>query len=88
MLDSFSIFTRGGALLWTLQFTALRHSPLEAINALIRGCLLEERSSDATFTYTPKTGAQQSLKWTFHNVCEDLLGVVMRHADFSCMVFI
>eukprot|EP00955_Chlamydomonas_euryale_P090593 364557-Chlamydomonas_euryale.AAC.5 len=68
MLDYFAIFTRGGALLWTLQFTTLRHNPLEAINALVRDCLLEERSSDAAFTYAPKAGAAQTLKWTFHNV--------------------
>mmetsp|Transcript_10210 Transcript_10210/g.30822 ORF Transcript_10210/g.30822 Transcript_10210/m.30822 type:complete len:646 (-) Transcript_10210:82-2019(-) len=67
MLDYFAIFTRGGALLWTLQFTTLRHNPLEAINALVRDCLLEERSSDAAFTYAPKAGAAQTLKWTFHN---------------------
>jgi hypothetical protein len=69
MLDYFAIFTKGGALLWTLQFTAaLKHSPIDALNALVRGCLLEERASDAAFTYQPKTGAAQSLKWTFHNV--------------------
>jgi signal recognition particle receptor subunit alpha len=68
MLDAFAVFNRGGALLWTLQFTALRHNPLEALNALIRTCLLEERSGDNTYTYTPKVGAAQSLKWTFHNV--------------------
>ncbi|KAF6256404.1 SRP54-type protein, partial [Scenedesmus sp. NREL 46B-D3] len=56
------------ALLWTLQFTtALKHNPLDALNALIRTCLLEERSGDAAFTYAPKVGAQQALKWTFHN---------------------
>lgn len=68
MLDYFGIFTRGGAFLWTLQFTALRHSPVEALNALVRGCLLEERLSETTFTFTPKQGAAQTLKWTFHNV--------------------
>ncbi|KAF8073223.1 Srpra [Scenedesmus sp. PABB004] len=69
MLDYFAIFTKGGALLWTLQFTtALKHHPLDALNALIRTCLLEERSGDAAFTYTPKAGAAQALKWTFHNV--------------------
>eukprot|EP00798_Chlamydomonas_sp_ICE-L_P027481 gene27481-4787_t len=67
MLDYFGIFSRGGALLWTLQFTALRHSPVEAVNALIRSCLLEERSSEQTFTFAPKSGAHQALKWTFHN---------------------
>lgn len=69
MLDYFAIFTKGGALLWTLQFTtALKHNPLDALNALIRGCLLEERSADSAYTYQPKAGATQSLKWTFHNV--------------------
>lgn len=68
MLDLFAVFTRGGALLWTLQFTALRHSPVEALNTLIRSCLLEERSGDSTFTFVPKAGAHQAMKWTFHNV--------------------
>ena len=69
MLDYFAIFTKGGALLWTLQFTtALKHSPVDALNALIRGCLLEERGAESAFTYQPKAGAAQSLKWTFHNV--------------------
>lgn len=68
MLDYFAVFTRGGALLWTLQFTALRHNPLDALNALIRTCLLEERSSEQTYTFVPKAGAHQALKWTFHNV--------------------
>lgn len=75
MLDYFAIFTKGGALLWTLQFTtaALKQSPVDALNALIRGCLLEERSATSTFTFTPKAGPAQSLKWTFHNVGDDLI---------------
>lgn len=68
MLDFFAIFGRGGALLWSHRFTALRHDPTEALNSLIRDCLLEERSGETTFTYTPKAGAQQAMKWTFHNV--------------------
>ncbi|GIM14007.1 hypothetical protein Vretimale_17022 [Volvox reticuliferus] len=67
MLDFIAAFERGGAVLWMLQFTTLRHSPLDAINALIRGCLLEERLGENTFTYVPKSGAAQALKWTFHN---------------------
>lgn len=75
MLDYFAIFTKGGALLWTLQFTtALKHSPLEALNALIRTCLLEERSGDSAFSYAPKAGAAQALKWTFHNVSRPAAG--------------
>lgn len=68
MLDFFAIFSRGGALLWTLNFTALRHDPVDALNALVRSCLMEERSGVNTFTYMPKTGSHQALKWTFHNV--------------------
>ncbi|GLC40532.1 hypothetical protein PLESTM_001084700 [Pleodorina starrii] len=67
MLDFVAAFERGGAVLWMLQFTTLRHNPLDAINALIRGCLLEERLGENTFTYVPKSGAAQALKWTFHN---------------------
>ncbi|KXZ55716.1 hypothetical protein GPECTOR_2g1266 [Gonium pectorale] len=67
MLDFVAAFERGGAVLWMLQFTTLRHSPLEAINALIRGCLLEERLGENVFTFVPKSGAPQALKWTFHN---------------------
>lgn len=68
MLDYFGIFSKGGALLWTSQFTTLKYNPLDALNALIRACLLEERSGESTFTFVPKTGAAQALKWCYHNV--------------------
>lgn len=68
MLDFVGVFSKGGALLWTVQLATLKHGPLEALNALIRACLLEERSGDGTFTYNPKTGAPQALKWCYHNV--------------------
>lgn len=67
MLDYFAIFTRGGALLWTLQFATLRHNPVEALNALICNILLEEKAGERTYTYVPKNGAHQMLKWTFDN---------------------
>ncbi|PNH11598.1 Signal recognition particle receptor subunit alpha [Tetrabaena socialis] len=67
MLDFVAAFERGGALLWMLQFTTLRHNPVDAINALVRGCLLEERLGENTFSFAPKSGAPQSVKWTFHN---------------------
>jgi signal recognition particle receptor subunit alpha len=67
MLDFVAAFERGGAVLWMLQFAQLRHSPLDAISALVRGCLLEERLGESTFVFTPKSGAAQALKWTFHN---------------------
>lgn len=59
------IFTKGGALLWTWQMAALRGLP---VDALIRTCLLEERSGESSFSYTPPSGAAYTLKWTLHNV--------------------
>jgi hypothetical protein len=68
MLDYFGIFTKGGALLWTLQVTALKHNPVEAINALIRTCLLDEKQGERVFEFQPRGGASQSVKWSFDNV--------------------
>ncbi|KAH7662937.1 signal recognition particle receptor subunit alpha protein [Dioscorea alata] len=61
MLEQLLIFTRGGLILWTCKElgNALKGSP---IDALIRSCLLEERSADASFDYESYT-----LKWSFHN---------------------
>ncbi|KAJ1299219.1 hypothetical protein BS78_01G515000 [Paspalum vaginatum] len=63
MLEELLIFTRGGLILWSscraLGAAALRGSP---IDALIRSCLLEERSADASFSHD-----NYALKWTFHN---------------------
>jgi signal recognition particle receptor subunit alpha len=63
MLEELLIFTRGGLILWSscraLGGAALRGSP---IDALIRSCLLEERSADATFSHD-----NYALKWAFHN---------------------
>ena len=38
MLDYFCIFTKGGALLWTIQLTALRGNP---IDVLVSSALLQ-----------------------------------------------
>ena len=65
MLDTFCIFTKGGALLWTIQLAALRGDP---VNALIRSCLLEERLGESSFSYTPPSGSAYTMKWTLHNV--------------------
>jgi signal recognition particle receptor subunit alpha len=46
---------------------AAPQAQLDAINALVRTVLLEERSGEAAFTYTPRQGPAQTLKWTFHN---------------------
>ncbi|KAF8780333.1 hypothetical protein HU200_001434 [Digitaria exilis] len=63
MLEELLIFTRGGLILWSscraLGAAALKGSP---IDALIRSCLLEERSGDASFSQD-----NYALKWTFHN---------------------
>ncbi|RZR77396.1 hypothetical protein BHM03_00002450 [Ensete ventricosum] len=66
MLDQLLIFTRGGLILWELG-SALKGSP---IGALIRSCLLEERSADAAFHYDApgaSGGAAYTLKWAFDN---------------------
>ncbi|XP_057749488.1 uncharacterized protein LOC130968308 [Arachis stenosperma] len=65
MLEQLLIFTRGGLILWTCRElgNALKGSP---IDTLIRSCLLEERSGDASYNYDAP-GASYSLKWTFHN---------------------
>lgn len=61
MLEQLFIFTRGGLILWTCKEigNALKGSP---IDALIRACLLEERSGAVSFNHESYT-----LKWTFHN---------------------
>ncbi|PKA48073.1 Signal recognition particle 54 kDa protein 1 [Apostasia shenzhenica] len=66
MLEQLLIFTRGGLILWTCKElgNALKGSP---IDALIRSCLLEERSADAAFNYDAPGAAAYTLKWTFHN---------------------
>eukprot|EP00951_Prasinocladus_malaysianus_P019639 scaffold159168_cov38-Prasinocladus_malaysianus.AAC.1 len=42
------------------------------VQALIRTCLLEDRSAEKSFTYTPKDGAAYTLKWRLHNVSKFL----------------
>uniref|UniRef100_A0ACD5WGB0 Uncharacterized protein n=1 Tax=Avena sativa TaxID=4498 RepID=A0ACD5WGB0_AVESA len=64
MLEELLIFTRGGLILWSScralgGSAALKGSP---IDALIRSCLLEERSADASFSQDT-----YALKWTFNN---------------------
>lgn len=62
MLEQLLIFTRGGLVLWSscrALGNALKGSP---IDALIRSCLLEERSADSSFSHESYT-----LKWAFHN---------------------
>eukprot|EP00899_Mesostigma_viride_P005291 jgi/Mesvir1/14763/Mv05404-RA.1 len=63
MLDHFAIFTRGGMILWSISYAELKGSPIEA---LIRACLIEERSGETSFPYT-QDATSYNLKWTFHN---------------------
>ncbi|EGC29428.1 hypothetical protein DICPUDRAFT_51281 [Dictyostelium purpureum] len=59
MLDSFTILTKGGIVLWSKEFAKIKGSP---INTLIKKVLLEERSADTSFQID-----SYSLKWTFAN---------------------
>jgi signal recognition particle receptor subunit alpha len=69
MLDQFSIFTKGGVLLWSKSFAPVKGDPL---NALIRTCLLEDRTGETSFTYNSSLGGSYIVKWTLNNK----LGVV------------
>ena len=51
--------------LWAFQLTALKGDPL---NALVRECLLEERSAERSYTYNAGAGGGYTLKWSFNNV--------------------
>lgn len=64
MLDQFSIFTRGGILLWSKTFAPVKGDPL---NALIRTCLLEDRTGEASFSYVSSLGGSYTIKWTLNN---------------------
>ena len=64
MLDHFCIFTKGGVLLWAVSFAVLKGEP---INALVRACLLEDRTGESSFNYTPPSGGYYALKWRLHN---------------------
>jgi hypothetical protein len=57
--------TRRNRVLLTLRLMPPQGNPIEA---LIRTCLLEDRSAEKSFSYTPKDGAPYTLKWRLHNV--------------------
>lgn len=69
MLDQFSIFTRGGVLLWTKSFAPVKGDPL---NSLIKTCLLEDRTGETSYTYKSSLGGSYIVKWLLNNK----LGVV------------
>lgn len=47
-----------------MSFTTLKGDP---VNALIRTCLLEDRTGESSFIYTSPTGAAYTLKWILNN---------------------
>ncbi|XP_068631191.1 signal recognition particle receptor subunit alpha [Battus philenor] len=53
MLDLFSIFSKGGIVLWCFQGTSEIFSP--SVNALIRSVILQERSGNNTFNHNSLT---------------------------------
>eukprot|EP00854_Cymbomonas_tetramitiformis_P025754 gene25754-31507_t len=63
MLDNFTIFARGGIILFSWSAVALKGNP---IDALISTVLLEERSGQQSFPFTSGS-TKYVLKWTFSN---------------------
>ncbi|KAJ0176262.1 hypothetical protein K1T71_008436 [Dendrolimus kikuchii] len=53
MLDLFSIFSKGGIVLWCFQSTSEIFSP--SVNALIRSVILQERSGNNSFNHNSLT---------------------------------
>ncbi|KAL0829023.1 hypothetical protein ABMA28_003895 [Loxostege sticticalis] len=53
MLDLFSIFSKGGIVLWCFQSTSEIFSP--SVNALIRSVILQERTGNNTFNHNALT---------------------------------
>ncbi|XP_029038225.1 signal recognition particle receptor subunit alpha homolog isoform X2 [Osmia bicornis bicornis] len=49
MLDLFTIFSKGGIVLWCFQSTSQMFAP--SVNALIRSVILQERTGNHTFEY-------------------------------------
>lgn len=68
MIDYFTVLNKRGYVLYTQHFAKLK---VNAIDALIRDVLLEERGGDNSYTIGP-----YSLKWTFANEYELIFVVV------------
>ena len=62
MIDQFSIFHRGGGVLWERTLTSMTVSP---VDSLIQTVLLEERAASTSFRHD-----KYVLKWTFANELE------------------
>ena len=80
MLDAVVAFTRGGEVLWRWKGSGSKqHSSGAAtsaastnapLDALVRSCLLEDRTSEASFAWDAPGagGGAYTLKWSLHNV--------------------
>ncbi|KAK5868410.1 hypothetical protein PBY51_009428 [Eleginops maclovinus] len=51
MLDFFTIFSKGGIVLWCFQGAGVTESFTEPVNALIRSVILQERSGNNSYTH-------------------------------------
>ncbi|KAF2075987.1 hypothetical protein CYY_002694 [Polysphondylium violaceum] len=76
MLDNFTIVTKGGIVLWSMEWAKLKGSP---INKMIKKVLLEERSADSSYNTD-----NYSLKWTFANEF-DLIFIAVYQKIFTLM---
>eukprot|EP00959_Pyramimonas_sp_CCMP1952_P124329 2599398-Pyramimonas_sp.AAC.1 len=75
MLDNFTIFARGGIILFSWSAVTLKGSP---IDSLISTVLLEERSGQQSYPYTSGS-TKYTLKWTFNND----LGIVLVAVSYA-----
>ncbi|CAB1349095.1 unnamed protein product [Coregonus sp. 'balchen'] len=65
MLDFFTIFSKGGIVLWCFQGTGVTESFTGPVNALIRSVILQERSGNNSYTHDA-----MSLKYKLDNEFE------------------
>ena len=62
MIDLFTIFHKGGAILFTSKLTEIAGQP---INHLIKSVLLHERKAESSYNF-----GEHTMKWTFDNELE------------------
>eukprot|EP01133_Synstelium_polycarpum_P001114 gene1114-1272_t len=76
MIDNFTIITKGGIVLWSIEWARLKGKP---IDNLIKKVLVEERGADSSFICE-----NHALKWTFANDV-DLIFIVVYQKILSLM---